>query len=88
MTTRQTAGSDLRDDNAEARRTAASLLGSARTERKAAASRANGKLGGRSLKPLLEIQCTCGGGDSLDHKTTCPRGRVIRYRQKKGLPLT
>jgi hypothetical protein len=54
-----------------------------------AASRENGTKGGRprgSVKPLSELQCTC-GGEGLDHKTTCPRGRAIRRRQAQGLPL-
>jgi hypothetical protein len=88
MSTSEKAGTALRSEDEEARRQAASLLGSARTERKAASSRENGKLGGRNLKPLAAIECTCGGGDTLNHKTTCPRGRVIRYRQKNGLPMT
>ena len=66
---------------------AARALGSIRTEKKAAAARANGKKGGGQLKPLDEIPCTC-GGQGLEHKTTCPRGIRIRVRQKKGLPLT
>jgi len=79
-------------------------MGSARTEKKAASSAKNGRLhggrphnlnGGRKTKPLAEIACTCGaGGVTVDadgkplHPTTCPRGRVIRYRLQKGLPLT
>jgi hypothetical protein len=72
--------------SAEQRREFARMLGSIRTEKKARSSRENGKKGGRRIKPLETISCTC-GGDSLEHRSTCPRGRVIRYRRKKGLPL-
>ncbi len=66
---------------------AARALGSIRTEKKAAASRENGLLGGRPMLPLEQIACTCGGA-GLDHRSTCPRGRRIKARQRKGLPLT
>ena len=85
----------MRADDADARRQAASLMGSARTPRKAATSAENGRLyGGNKIKPLAEIACHCGRVGVLDdagkpvHPTTCPRGRVIRYRLSKGLPLT
>jgi len=89
-------GALLRGEDREARRLAASLMGQARTPRKAASSAENGRLyGGKKIKPLAEIACACGAGDvtiNADgkplHPTTCPRGRVIRYRLTKGLPLT
>ena len=65
----------------------ARMLGSVKTEKKAAASRENGKKGGGPLKRLEDIPCTC-GGTGLEHKSTCRRGVVIRYRIKNGLPLT
>jgi hypothetical protein len=71
---------------AEQRREYARELGSVRSERKAQAARENGKKGGRQIKPLETIACTC-GGEGLEHRSTCPRGRAIRYRRKKGLPL-
>jgi len=70
----------------ELRREFAQSLGSIRTEKKAASSRENGKQGGRPLKRLLDIVCNCDGED-LKHLSTCPRGRTIRQRKKKGLPL-
>ena len=73
--------------SAEQRREFARMLGSIRTEKKARSSRENGKKGGRRIQPLETITCTC-GGEGLEHRSTCPRGRVIRYRRKKGLPLT
>lgn len=89
-------GAHLRGGEGDARRQAASLMGSARTPRKAASSAENGRLfGGKKIKPLAEIACVCGAGEvTLNaeekplHPTTCPRGRVIRYRLAKGLPLT
>ena len=73
---------------AEQRREYARELGSVRSERKAQAARENGRKGGRQIKPLETIACNCGAEESLEHRSTCPRGRVIRYRRKKGLPLT
>lgn len=60
---------------------AAKALGSIKTEKKATSSRENGKKGGRPFKNLEEIPCTC-GGEGLDHKSTCPRGRTIRQRRR------
>ncbi len=68
---------------------AARRLGQVRTEAKAAASRKNGKAGGRpvgSVKPLSEIACTC-GRESAPHQSGCAVSRAIRYRKTKGLPL-
>ncbi len=62
------------------------LGGRAKSDAKAAAARENGLKGGKPLKPLNEAVCTC-GKDGLDHPATCPRGRAIRYRRQKGLPL-
>ena len=47
----------------------------------------DGKKGGGQMKPLEQIACNC-GAEGLEHRSTCPRGRVIRYRRKKGLPMT
>lgn len=66
---------------------AAQALGSIKTEKKAASSRANGKKGGAPMKQLMDIPCNCGGED-LNHKSTCRRGVAIRLRRKKGLSLT
>ena len=66
---------------------AAAALGRIKSEKKAASSRENGKKGGSQLKPLASIPCSC-GGEGLEHKSTCPRGRRIRVRQRTGLPLT
>lgn len=103
MDTDKKTATPLHDDGSNRRREAAALMGAARTEKKAASSAANGQRGGRPhnlnggrrLVPLAEIACTCGAGAAtVDaegkplHPTTCPRGRVIRYRLQKGLPLT
>ena len=40
---------------------AARALGSVKSEKKAAAVRENGKLGGAPLKPLEKVACNCGG---------------------------
>jgi len=81
----------------DARREAARLMGSARTPAKAEAAKRNANSpgrkanpGGRPLKPLLEIPCTCRDGDPAvvagleGHKTYCLRGQAIRRRQKAG----
>lgn len=84
-----------KDVDEEARREAARLMGSIRTEKKAAASRANGfkpgnkagKNGGRPWKPISEVECNCTGGDSIEassHTWRCPRGQSIRRRIKEG----
>jgi len=61
---------------------AAAALGRIKTEKKAKQARENGKLGGRPLKRLEDIPCNC-GGQGLEHRSACPRGRIIRQRQKK-----
>ncbi len=89
-------GAALHGANADVRRAAAALMGSARTPRKATSSAENGRrFGGKKIQPLATINCVCGAGDVTTdaegkplHPTTCPRGRVIRYRLLKGLPLT
>lgn len=67
---------------------AARMLGSIRTEAKAAASRANGRKAspgpGRTPRPLSEYGCTCGAEDDAYHRATCPRGAAYRRRQKAG----
>jgi hypothetical protein len=65
-------------------------MGSARTPAKVAAARENVAKARslRGFKPLADIPCNCGAGDSLEHKSTCPRGRTIRRRRKLGQPLT
>lgn len=72
---------------AEVIKAAMSLLGQSRSEKKLAALAANRYK--PPLKPLGEIACNCGGaGVAWDsHKSRCARGRAIRYRIKKGLPL-
>lgn len=69
---------------------AARQMGQVRSERKAAAARENGKLGGSGYKPLLDIPCNCGGGESFDlqaHKSTCLRYRAIKRRVDAEKPL-
>jgi hypothetical protein len=73
------------DDSA--RREAARMMGRARTDRKAEAVRKNGRLGGRPLKRLGEIPCTCGADTGTDHRSTCKRGRAITRRLQKGQAL-
>jgi hypothetical protein len=66
---------------------AARALGQIKTEKKAAASRENGKKSaGPPLKSLDSIPCNC-GGEGLEHKSTCPRGRRIQARRRAGLPI-
>jgi hypothetical protein len=59
------------------------VIGARKTPKKAASSRANGKLGGRpagTLKPLESFECKCGKCPD-DPKTYCPRGRAILRRR-------
>ncbi|HLK56403.1 MAG TPA: hypothetical protein VKU00_07555 [Chthonomonadaceae bacterium] len=84
---------DLSDANKERRIEAARLMGSANTERKRESSRQNVKKAMEAfkqkhpLKPLSSFACTCGAGDSLEHKYNCPRYKVIYQRKRRGLPL-
>lgn len=76
-------------DTDDARRKAAALLGSIKTEAKAASSRENGKKAppgpGRNPVPLAEIRCTCDAGEALGgHRWNCPRGQAIKRRQAQG----
>ena len=63
-----------------------SALGSIKTEAKTAASRENiAKANQARRRDPLDLPCVCGGGDSLDakdHKTTCPRGRLLWQRAR------
>jgi hypothetical protein len=62
-----------KDASEDARREAARLMGSIKTEKKAAAARANGfkpghpsyvKNPGAKMKPLYSLVCNCGAGDT------------------------
>lgn len=74
---------------------AARKMGSVKSEAKAKASRENAtrprpnarKPRPNALKKLADIKCTC-SGSGLDHRSYCPRGRAIRYRQARDLPMT
>lgn len=65
---------------------AARLMGSASSEKKRLAAIKNSEHTRFKAKPLSELACTCGKCPD-DPKTTCPRGRAIRRRKAKGLPL-
>lgn len=56
------------------------MMGSTRTERKAAAARSNGRKGGRPVKPLTEIACTCGAQADDSHTARCARGQAYKRR--------
>ena len=80
----------LNNPDPEARKEAARLLGSIKSEAKAAAARINGakSQGRKPTKPLRELRCTCGApAGSLEHKGHCPAYHAIRNRRLKGLPL-
>ena len=85
-------GGDLHGANADARSAAARLMGSVRSEKKAAAAKANAQKTYHPMKALADIVCGCNApGDGLppfQHKSICLRGRAIKYRTAKGLPLT
>lgn len=88
-TNHQQSGARLRGTDPETASAAGRALGSIKTPKKAEASRRNGLMangaGGRPLKPLAEIPCSCGAGEELEgHKTYCLRGQAIRRRQKAG----
>ena len=83
----------MRGVDPETASAAGRALGSIKTAKKAEAARRNGLLakdGGRPLKPLLEIPCTCRVADPAvaagleGHKTYCLRGQAIKRRQKAG----
>ena len=61
-------------------REAAQVMGEARSERKTLAARENGKQGGRPLKPLEQLPCTC-GPDAAHHTSRCPRGKAVKRRE-------
>ena len=83
-----------KDTTEDARKEAARLMGSIKTEKKAAAARANGfkpghpsfvKNPGAKLKALYSLPCTCTAGDTTEgHKWDCPRGQAIKRRLKEG----
>jgi hypothetical protein len=61
-------------------------IASIKTPARSSASRANAAKGAaaRRRDPVM-VLCTCGGGDSVrleDHKTTCPRGRLLYQRAR------
>jgi hypothetical protein len=64
---------------------AAAVLGGIKTPAKAAASRANGSHGGRPVKSLEEIACSCGATDNTKHQWRCLRGQAYRRRVARGL---
>jgi hypothetical protein len=63
-----------------------SELGKARTPAKLASIKNAQKAGAAARrKDPLSLPCLCSGGDSLEplaHKTTCPRGRLLRQRAR------
>lgn len=73
---------------------AARALRAIPSEKRAQASRENGRnasdkgvLGGRPVKPLANIPCSCGAVDVRAHKSTCLRGQAVKRRLARGLPL-
>ena len=87
-------GEELRAGAIDARSAAARLMGSVKSEKKTAAARLNAQKTYKPMKALADIGCNCdppAGGVGLPpfkHKSTCLRGRAIKYRLTKGLPLT
>ena len=63
-----------------------SRIGSIKTEAKTTASRENAaKAAAARRRNPLDLVCLCEGGESLkagDHKTTCPRGRLLWQRER------
>jgi hypothetical protein len=88
-------GVDCMTDD-EIRRRAAALNGSIKTEKKAAAARANGfkpghphgGQGGRVPISLFDSPCSCGVGDVVDgHKSKCPRYHLVFKRRRDKLDV-
>jgi hypothetical protein len=83
-------GASLRSGDRIAASEAGRALGSISTPEKAAAAKRNQALrktyGGPPKKDPLELPCTCGAGTETEvgdnHKTTCPRGRLLYQRAK------
>ena len=65
---------------------AARAMGEIKTEKKAASSRENGKLGGwqgnGGLKPIGQIPCTCGRNAS-PHLSSCRISRTLYQRERR-----
>ena len=77
--------SKIEGEKAEIVREAMRIIRGVNSPKQRAASRENGKKGGRPIgtkKPLSEIACDCGATADSDHKSTCPRGRAWRRHQK------
>ena len=80
----------LTQDEAELIRKAMSVIGSRTSEKKKKSSAANIAAHRPIAKPLLELNCTCTGGEVFTaeaHTSRCPRGRAIRRRVAAGQPL-
>ena len=88
------AGAEIHAGDQDARREAARLMGSVKSDRKTAAARANAQKTFKPMKALADIPCICelpegdAGRPPFQHKSTCLRGRAIKYRLAKGLALT
>jgi hypothetical protein len=67
-----------------------SEIGSKKTKKKTQTSRENAmKATAARRKNPMDLPCVCTGGDSLEpmaHKTTCPRGRLLRQRARIAAP--
>ena len=89
-----TTGEYIEDPKTGEKKLAAAVaLGAIKTEKKAAASRQNGfkpgnsagKNGGRPMRHLFEMECSCGTGDTAEgHSWSCPRAQAIKRRIKEG----
>lgn len=91
------AGEYIEDPKTGEKKLAAAVaLGSIKTEKKAAASARNGfkpgnnfaKNGGRPMRHLFELVCSCDAGDTTEgHHWDCPRARALKRRIKEGRDL-
>lgn len=89
-------GPNLRSVDRQTASEAGRNLGRISTQKKAEAARRNlmrrKSYGGPPEKDPLTLACTCGQGTATqigtDHKTTCPRGRLLYQRAKRAAQAT
>jgi len=59
-----------------------SAMGRRRTEKKAATSAVNGRMGGRPRKALADILCTCGAADGRNARRRIRHYRLVQRKRR------